>query len=273
MRRMLVVVFDHETKAYESKKALMQLDATGSIDVYADAVVAKNADGTMAVKDADDYDGPIGTLVGTAFGGLIGLLGGPVGLAIGLGAGGLAGAAIDVNKANLGWDFIEEVSKILTPDKFALAAEIDENSTTPVDTRMEAIGGTVFRRALSDVKQTLHEEHVAARQADHAQMKAECAEARANRKAKLRETLNKLDSRIQDQLQKAKDKPTAAERDEQARVEGGPQGKGGDCEGRGLVTQTPRPSSPPTPREVEGLPSWKAKFATCGGSNVHTEPN
>ena len=34
MRRMLVVVFDHETKAYESKKALMQLDATGSIELH-----------------------------------------------------------------------------------------------------------------------------------------------------------------------------------------------------------------------------------------------
>jgi hypothetical protein len=31
---------------------------------------------------------------------------------------------------------------------------------TPVDTRMEAIGGSVFRRSLSDVKQTIHEENV-----------------------------------------------------------------------------------------------------------------
>ena len=41
--------------------------------------------------------------------------------------------------------------------------EIDEDWTTPVDTRMEAIGGSVFRRTLSDVKQTIHEENVAAR--------------------------------------------------------------------------------------------------------------
>jgi hypothetical protein len=40
-------------------------------------------------------------------------------------------------------------------------AEIDEDWTTPVDTRMEAIGGSVFRRTLSDVKQTIHEENVA----------------------------------------------------------------------------------------------------------------
>lgn len=36
MDRMLVVVFDNETKAYEGKKALLQLDNEGSISVYPD---------------------------------------------------------------------------------------------------------------------------------------------------------------------------------------------------------------------------------------------
>ena len=82
MDRMLVVVFDSERKAYEGKKALLQLDAEGSISVYGYAVVAKNADGTATIKQGDDV-GPLGTLVGTTLGSLIGVLFGPVGLAIG----------------------------------------------------------------------------------------------------------------------------------------------------------------------------------------------
>ena len=50
MDRMLVVVFGNETKAYEGKKALLQLDNEGSISVYGYAVVAKNADGTASIK-------------------------------------------------------------------------------------------------------------------------------------------------------------------------------------------------------------------------------
>ncbi len=46
MDRMLVVVFDNESKAYDGKKALLQLDGEGSISVYAYAVLAKHADGT-----------------------------------------------------------------------------------------------------------------------------------------------------------------------------------------------------------------------------------
>ncbi len=218
MDRMLVVVFDNESKAYEGKKALLQLDAEGSINAYAYAVLAKHADGTATVKQGDD-SGPIGTLVGTALGSLIGLLGGPIGLAIGATAGLAAGGAADLNNARIGEDFIDDVSKVLLPNRVAVVAEIEEEWTTPVDTRMEAIGGSVFRRALTDVKQTIHEENVAAMKADLAQTKAEHAKAHADRKAKLQETINQLDSKIQAQLQKAKDRREAAERQAEAKVQ------------------------------------------------------
>ena len=218
MDRMLVVVFDNETKAYEGKRALMQLDGEGSISVYAYAVITKHPDGTTTVKKEDDY-GPIGTLLGTSFGSLIGLLGGPVGLAIGAATGVLSGAAVDLNHARIGDDFVDDVSKALVPNKVAVVAEIEEDWTTPVDTRMEAIGGIVFRRALSDVKHTIHEENANAMKSDLAQMKAEQAKSRADRKAKLQEKINKLDSKIQGQLQKAKEKREASEREAQAKVQ------------------------------------------------------
>jgi uncharacterized membrane protein len=215
---MLVVVFDSENKAYEGKKALSQLENEGSIAVYASGVIGKNPDGTTTLKQGDD-SGPLGTLVGTSLGSLIGLLGGPVGLAIGAGAGLIAGATVDLNNARVGADFVDDVRQELQPNKFAVVAEIQEDWTTPVDSRMEAIGGKVYRRALSEVKQTLHEENVAAMKADIAQMKAEQAKAHADRKAKLQEKINRLDSKIQAQLEKAKQQLEAAERQAKAKVE------------------------------------------------------
>ncbi len=217
MDRMLVVVFDNEIKAYEGKRALMQLDAEGSISVYAYAVLAKHADGSATVKQGDD-PGPLGTLVGTALGSLIGLLGGPVGLAIGAVTGEAVGVAADLHNARIGEDFIEDVNKVLLPNKVAVVAEIDEDWTMPVDTRMGPIGGVVFRRALAEVKQDIHEEHVNAMKADLAQMKAEHAKANADRKAKLQEKMNKLDTKIQAQLQKAKERRELGERQAQAKV-------------------------------------------------------
>ena len=218
MDRMLVVVFDNEIKAYEGKKALLQLDGEGSISVYAYAVVAKNADGTATVKQGDD-SGPLGTLVGTSLGSLIGLLGGPVGLAVGAAAGFAAGGTADLDNARIGEDFIDDVTKTLLPNKVAVIAEIEEDWTTPVDTRMEAIGGSVFRRALSEVRDTVDDEEVAAMKADLAQIKAEHAQARADRKAKLQEKINQLDSKVQAQLQKAKERREAATRQAEAKVQ------------------------------------------------------
>jgi len=218
MDRMLVVVFDTENKAYEGEKALLQLEREGSLTVYAHAVLAKKADGTTTVLKSDD-SGPIGTLLGTTWGALIGLLGGPVGVAVGAGAGLFAGSAVDLGELRLGSDFIEDVTNLLQPNRVAVVAEIDEDWTTPVDTRMEAIGGTVVRRSLSEVKEKIHDEHVAAMKADLAQMKAERAKARVDRKAKIAEKIDHLEAKLQAQLQKSKEKREAAAHEAKAKVE------------------------------------------------------
>jgi len=53
--RTLVVVFGNDLEACEGKNALLQLDAEGSICVYAYAVLEKHADGTATVKIGDEY--------------------------------------------------------------------------------------------------------------------------------------------------------------------------------------------------------------------------
>jgi uncharacterized membrane protein len=218
MERMLVVVFDSETKAYEGRDALLRLETEGTISVYAHAIIAKNADGTVHIEKHDDT-GPIGTAVGIELGSLVSLLSGPAALAIGLGAGFLAGGAADLHKARVAKDFVEDVSKELHSNRFALVAQIEEESTLPVDTAMEKIGGKVFRRTLPKVKHTIREEHIAAMKADIEQFKVEHAKVHAERKAKLQETINRLDTKIRVQVQQAKEMRDAAEYRAKAKAE------------------------------------------------------
>jgi uncharacterized membrane protein len=218
MDRMLVVVFDTEAKAVEGSNALLQLDDEGILSLYDHAIIEKHADGTTTVKQADDL-GPLGTLAGSELGSLIGLLSGPAGLAMGAAVGFLAGAALDIHHANVNDEFIDDVSKELQPGKFAVVAQVQEDETTPVDTHMEPLGGVVFRRTLSDVKHALHEEHIAAMKAAIAQMKAEQAVAHADRKARLQEKINRLDSKIQEQLRRSNERREEAELAEKAKAE------------------------------------------------------
>ncbi len=202
MERMLVVIFDNETKAYEGSSALRELQREGSITVYAGAVVVKDANGATTVRQVDDLD-PVGTLVGTSVGGLVGLLAGPVGLAIGAVSGLTVGALSDMAQARVGDDFVDEATRALTPNKVAVIAEIEEEWTAPVDTRMEALGGVVIRRALSDVREQMRKEQIAAMQADLAQLKEELAASNARRKAQLQARIDHLQARIAEQQTKA----------------------------------------------------------------------
>jgi uncharacterized membrane protein len=202
MERMLVVIFDNETKAYEGASALRQLEREGSLTVYAGAVVVKNADGTTTPKQIDDLE-PAGTLVGSSVGALIGLLGGPVGVAIGAASGLTLGALSDLSEARVGDDFVEEVAESLKPNTLAVIAEVEEDWVTPVDTRMEALGGVVIRRALWDVREQMRKERIAAMQADLAQLREETKSANAERKAKLQARVDRLQSKIDEQQKKA----------------------------------------------------------------------
>ncbi len=218
MERMLVVVFDSEAKAYHGSGVLHLLDEDGSVAVYADGVVAKDPDCTATVIKSHGV-GVMGALAGTTAGSLIGLLGGPVGLAVGAATGFAAGAATDLEKTRVGREFVKEVATALAPGKAAVVAEIDEESTSPVDTRMEALGGFVFRRNLSDVADSQHEQEVAAISADIEQTKAEHAASSAERKAKLEARIDSLSEKLRQKLDQAKARRDAIQREAAAKVE------------------------------------------------------
>lgn len=218
MDRMLVVVFNDETKAYQGKSALTQLQDQGNINVYGYAVVAENADGSASIKQADN-SGPLGSLFGMSFGALVGALFGPAGFLLGTAAGLGGGAAVDFTNLGVGQDYLDDVAKTLKPGKVALIAEVDEEWTAPVDSSMEALGGVVLRRTLADVQKQVREQNIAAMKADAAQLRAEHAQAQADRKTKLQEKITQLESRIQAQLQKLQERAAIGERKAQARAQ------------------------------------------------------
>jgi uncharacterized membrane protein len=196
MDKMLVVVFDSELKAYDGSRALQELQNEGSINLYAKAVVTRDASGKVAVKQEGDM-GPVGTAVGLLSGSLIGLIGGPVGIAIGAYAGTVGGMFYDLAHLGIGEDFLYEVEQSLLPGKAAVVAEIWEEWTLPVDNRMEALGGVVFRRTSVEVVDEQIERDVAALDAELAELKAERDQATGEARAKLQAKVDAAKGKLQ----------------------------------------------------------------------------
>ncbi len=189
MDKMLIATFDEEKKAYEGSRILRDLDAEGSLTLYAAAVIGKDASGTWTVKQEADR-GPIGTGVGLFTGTLLGLLGGPVGVAIGASVGTVGGMLYDLAEAGVSGDFLAEAGEQLRAGTYAVVAEVWEEWTMPVDSRLEAAGGVVVRR--------VREEFVDVQlQRDAAALKAELAELRAERARIAKEDKAKLDAKVE----------------------------------------------------------------------------
>jgi uncharacterized membrane protein len=202
MENMLVVVFDSESKAYEGTNALSKLDREGSITVHAELVIKKNAEGkTVVLKIVDEF--PISTVGGTAIGSLIGLLGGPYGVIIGAASGTLVGATSDLYRSGVSAEFVDEVSAILIPGKYAVIADISEEWITPLDLEMEKLHGLVFRTARLDVEADQLRREKAVYDMQIAQLKAEMKEAKAERKAKLQATIDQLNKARQKKIEQA----------------------------------------------------------------------
>ncbi len=218
MEKMLVIVFDSELKAYEGSRALLALQNEGSLNVYAKAVIVRDASGKVSVKQQGDL-GPVGTAVGLLSGSMIGLIGGPVSLILGAGVGTLGGLVYDLAQLGIGEDFLEEVKGSLKPGKAAVVAEVWEDWTLPVDQCMEPLGGTVLRRSRSEVVDAQIERDEAVLREDLAELKSEYQQANGEAKLKLQKRVETAKEKLQAAQDSLQERIEASQQETDAKIQ------------------------------------------------------
>ena len=138
--------------------------------------------------------------MGTASGGLIGLLigilGGPLGVLLGGATGLLLGSLYDLDDADTTESALGEVSKSVQVGRNSLLAQVVEQSPEVLDTAMAQVGGTVVRRPVYEIEDEIARAQEAQRDAKK-QANAKLREARhektrAQAHAKVEELKSKL---------------------------------------------------------------------------------
>jgi len=219
MEKLIVVIFgDHEPKALEGLRVLHDLDREGEISIYDAQMIVKTPNGVVrTIKNEDKVAVPL-IAGGTAVGALIGLLGGPAGAAIGAAAGAVVGSIGDAEETGVTDEFVHDVSLALTPGKVAVVADIDEGWVTPLDTRMEQMGGVVFRRIRTVVENTQEDRDAAAHKAEMEELKAERQRARTDRLARIDARIDHLRAKMEAAIERKRAKMRAREQEREARV-------------------------------------------------------
>jgi uncharacterized membrane protein/sporulation protein YlmC with PRC-barrel domain len=144
-------VFDAPDKASEALKSVQALEKEGTLKLRNAAVLVKEKDGKLALKETGDVDVKSGRLFGAITGGLIGLLGGPIGVivgaAAGAGVGGLAAKKIDMGFSD---EFLETFQKRLQPGDSALIVLVEGDSAEELSQAWAEKEGIIVRQTLTD---------------------------------------------------------------------------------------------------------------------------
>jgi uncharacterized membrane protein len=219
MEKIMVIVFEDETKAYEGIKKLKQLDADGSITIHQSVLARKNKDGTLQTDDKSLLDFPVQTLAGTGLGALIGLLGGLPGVLIGAATGATLGVIGDGAVGTLDSDFLKEVNAELKPGAAAVALDLSEEWVTPIDTELTPLSKTISRRMKIDVEDDLLSRRADASDKELAALEKELKQAGADNKVKVQKRIDELKARVKRDVARADDRQKQLKTESQAKVD------------------------------------------------------
>jgi uncharacterized membrane protein len=161
----IAVSFAEDSRAYEALTTLKELGAQGQINVEQVAVVSRDDDGRIEVKDQVGDESLAGTASGGLVGVLVGILGGPFGVLLGGATGLFVGSLFDLADAEESDSVLTEISKTAQVGHTALLAHVIEPSAEVVDAAMAKLSGTVLRRPVYEVEAEIAEAQEAQREA------------------------------------------------------------------------------------------------------------
>ena len=192
----IAVSFPEEANAYEALARLKELDSQGSESVRGAAVVVREQDGQITIKDQFGEESYEDTAGGGLLGLLVGVLGGPLGVLVGGATGVLVGSLFDEDDDDETRSALGDMSKSIRTGPPGLLAEVSEPAPEAVDAVMAHLQGTVVRRSAADVELELaaaeDAQRAAKKKARHELREARHKEHKDKAEAKLAELKAKL---------------------------------------------------------------------------------
>jgi uncharacterized membrane protein len=148
----IAVSFEEDSNAYRALTSLKELDTQDRIRLEEAVVVVRGEDGQLTVKDRIDSPSMLGTASGGLTGLLVGIIGGPLGVLIGGTYGLLVGSLFDLYDLGATESSLAAISSSARLGHTSLLAVAVEQSPEVVDTTMAGVGGKLVRRPVAEVQ-------------------------------------------------------------------------------------------------------------------------
>jgi uncharacterized membrane protein len=151
----MVIAFDHFDDARNAMKALRDLERGGRIRFEDTAIVERDPDGTVHVKNEVSGTTETAALVGAVIGSLVTFAFPPLGLAVGAALGAVVGTSLDTGVSG---DFIDDVKTTLRPGRSALFLVVKQAEADAVMAALRPYHGDVIQTNLdSEAEEALRD--------------------------------------------------------------------------------------------------------------------
>jgi uncharacterized membrane protein len=146
--QVVVAAFKDENSASEALKALKQARNQGLIKIVDAAVLRKDADGKLHIKETADMGGGKGAVIGGVLGGVVGVLAGPIGWAA-LGGAVIGGLAAKMHDGGFKDERLKKLGEGLGPGNSAIVAIVELTWVKQVEKAMADAGAQAVTEELS----------------------------------------------------------------------------------------------------------------------------
>lgn len=146
MSNIVVITFDNEEEAGKVREALKKTEHQGNLSLDDSAIIVKDADGHVHVKNELDRGVKVGATVGGFLGLFVALLTAPIGvpllaLTVGIFGGAGVGALTDMGVQK---SFVKDVSKALKPSTSALFIIVRDGNPNAAIAALKPYKGEVY---------------------------------------------------------------------------------------------------------------------------------
>jgi len=145
----LVATYDDENSADQSLKMLVQSTRDGVIDIYDAAVIMKDLDGSIHVRDSANMSMGTGAAIGGLIGGVVGLLAGPAGMVLLGGTGAVIGSALTGGDEGIPDENLYAMGENMKPDTSATVVIVEDVWVKDVENLLSQTSSQVELREIS----------------------------------------------------------------------------------------------------------------------------
>ncbi|HEX2910072.1 MAG TPA: DUF1269 domain-containing protein [Chloroflexia bacterium] len=150
MSELIVMTLEHEAEASQLRQTLKELERKGLISLDDAAIVEKDPDGTVHVKNELDTGIKLGALGGTLIGLITSFVFPVVGMVVGALGGALVGKSFDLG---VDQDFVKDVSESLKPGGSALFLMVRHSNPDAVVSALQPHKGKIIQTTLPPEKE------------------------------------------------------------------------------------------------------------------------